>query len=216
MYKRQVVDCWNGFHSCPLRESDRHLTTFITPSGRFRYITAPQGYLASGDGYTRRYDEIISNVERKTKAVDDTALWDEDLEQHWWRIIDYLELVGRCGIILNPDKFQFSQRDIHFAGFKITESTVEPLPKFLDAIRNFPRPNSITDIRSWFGLVNQCSHYGQLSELMLPFKHLLSPKTQFRWTDDLENTFIETKRLIVAAIREGAVSYTHLTLPTKA
>ena len=200
---KTVLDCWNGFHSCPLRESDRHLTTFITPFGRFRYITAPQGYLASGDGYTRRYDEIISDVERKTKVVDDTALWDEDLEEHWWRIIDYLELVGKCGIIINPGKFQFSQRDVNFAGFKITESTVEPLPKFLDAIQNFPRPNSITDIRSWFGLVNQCSHYGQLSKLMLPFKHLLSPKTQFRWTDELETTFIETKRLIVAAIREG-------------
>ena len=30
---KTVTDAWNGFHSVPLHESDRHLTTFITPFG---------------------------------------------------------------------------------------------------------------------------------------------------------------------------------------
>jgi len=30
---KTVMDAWNGYHSIPLRESDRHLTTFITPFG---------------------------------------------------------------------------------------------------------------------------------------------------------------------------------------
>ena len=100
---------WNGFHSVRLAKEDRHLTTFITPWGRHQYKVAPQGSLASGDGYSRRYDEIIADVERKTKCVDDTAMWDDDLETHWWRVIDFLELCGRNGVILNFDKFQFSQ-----------------------------------------------------------------------------------------------------------
>ena len=74
-----------------LAKEDRHLTTFITPWGRHQYKVAPQGSLASGDGYSRRYDEIIADVERKTKCVDDTAIWDDDLETHWWRVIDFLE-----------------------------------------------------------------------------------------------------------------------------
>ena len=68
------------------------MTTFIIPWGRYRYRMAPQGFLASGDGYTRRFDEIIADVERKTKCVDDTLLWDEDLEKHWWRMLDFPEL----------------------------------------------------------------------------------------------------------------------------
>ena len=50
--KKTVFDCWNGYHSVPLHKADRHLTTFITPWGRYRYNTAPQGYIASGDGYS--------------------------------------------------------------------------------------------------------------------------------------------------------------------
>ena len=99
-----TVDAWNGYHSVPIRESDRHLTTFVTPFGRFRYRVAPQGFKASGDGYTRRYDEIIADMVRMTKATDDTALWDVDMEDHWWRVIDYLDLVSRHGIVINPEK----------------------------------------------------------------------------------------------------------------
>ena len=42
--------------------------------------------------------------------------------------------------MLNPDKFQFGQRTVDFAGFRISESSIEPLPKYLDAIRDFPTP----------------------------------------------------------------------------
>ena len=50
-----------------------------------------QGYLASGDTDTRKYDETIINIPRKTNCVDDTVLWDEELSNYWWRMIDYLE-----------------------------------------------------------------------------------------------------------------------------
>ena len=86
---------------------------------------------------------------RKERCVDDTVHYDEDMEAHWWRTIDYLELAGNAGIVLNSDKLQFCQQEVEFAGFKITASSVEPLPKYLDAIRDFPKPKSITDIRAW-------------------------------------------------------------------
>ena len=39
--KKTVLDCWNGYHSVAIREEDRHLTTFYTPWGRYRYKTCP-------------------------------------------------------------------------------------------------------------------------------------------------------------------------------
>ena len=41
--KKTVFDARNGYHCVLIREEDRHLTTFITPWGRYRYRTAPQG-----------------------------------------------------------------------------------------------------------------------------------------------------------------------------
>ena len=202
---KTVTDAWNGYHSIPLAEEDRHLTTFITEWGRYRYRVAPQGYVASGDAYNLRYDEIISDVKRKTKCVDDSLIWDadEELADHWWRTLDYLTLVGENGIILSPKKFQFCQKEVTFAGFVIGATTVKPLPKYIDSIKNFQRPTTISEARSWFGLVNQVSRYGRLAEIMFPFKELLSPKSKFKWTEEMEAAFEQSKLSIISAIEEG-------------
>ncbi len=72
--KKAVLDAWNGYHSVPLHEDDWHLTSFITHWGRYQYCIALQDYIASGDGYIWRYDEIVPDIPRKTKCVDDCLL----------------------------------------------------------------------------------------------------------------------------------------------
>ena len=54
---------------------------------------APEGYLASGNAYTDRYDQITTAIVRKTKCVDDTSLCDKELADNWWRLIDYLKCI---------------------------------------------------------------------------------------------------------------------------
>ena len=200
---KTVTDAWNGYHSVPLRESDRKLTTFITPWGRWRYKRLPQGFVSSQDGYNRRYDAILADFQGKERIVDDTVFYDESLEEHWWRTIDFLTTVGKAGIILNPKKFQFSQREVDFAGFRITDERLEPLPKTYSAIKNFPTPSSTTDIRSWFGLINQVANYAKLREYLEPFRPFLSPRTPFKWSDELSEAFEASKLAIIEAIKQG-------------
>ena len=210
---KSVMDAWNGYHSVPIREEDRHLTTFATQWGPFRYCRAPQGYLSSGDGFNKRMDEIFSHTQRLERCVDDNLLHDLSIEEHWWRVLDFLEMAGNAGLVINPEKFQFGELIVDFAGFRIGSHSVEPLPKYLDCIRNFPTPTNISDIRSWFGLVNQVSHYAQLRPLMEPFRKFLSPKTTFFWNESLQTAFDNSKEKIVDAIKEGVQIY-DVSLPT--
>ena len=117
--KKTVFDAWNGYHSVPLHPKYRQYTTFITPWGRYRYRTAPQGYIASGDGYTRRYDEITSSIRNKTKCVDDTLLWSDTIEESFFQASNWLDTCGRHGIM-----FRFAKDKVEFAGFEITNNTV--------------------------------------------------------------------------------------------
>ena len=70
----------------------------------------------------------------------------DNLEDHWWRVMEFFEVVGNAGIVLNPDKLQFSKTIVDFAGFRITEGTVEPLPKYLETIKSYPTPTNLTDM----------------------------------------------------------------------
>ena len=126
---KTVSDVWNGYQSVPLRQSDRHLTTFTTPFGRWIYTRAPQGFLSSGDGYNHSFDEILSDLERKERCVDDTIHYDTDLQTPWWRPIDFLIPVGQAGIVLNADKSYFARRIVDFAGFSISDETNRALAK---------------------------------------------------------------------------------------
>ena len=173
------------------------------PYGRWCYTRVPQGFLSSGNGYNCRFDAILADFEHKERCVNDTIHYDSDLEQHWWRTIGVLNRVGRAGIVLNPDKFQFAERNVNFAGFYVTDKTREPLPKYLDAIRDFPSPTNTTDINSWFGLVNQVANYAQPQKSMEPFKPYLSPQCKFSWSTELEAAFQSSKQAIVQSIREG-------------
>ena len=110
-------------------------------------------------------------------------------------------------MVVNPEKFQFGEDTVDFAGFRISPDTVEPLPKYLVSIANFPTPKDISDLRSWFGLVNQVSHYAQLRESMAPFRKFLSPKVPSEWTESLQKTFEDSKVNIVEAIKEGVKIY---------
>jgi len=197
------VDAKYGFSSIPLRESDRHLTTFMTPFGCFRFKRGVQGYVSSGDAYNRRLDAILRDFERKERITDDTIYYDTELEEHWWRAIDLLSTLGAAGVVLNPNKFQFSQRQVDFAGFSVSEDRIDPLPKYFAAIRDFPTPSSTTDIKSWFGLVNQVTNYAQLRDIMAPFRPFLSPRHDFEWTPELDKAFNDSKDAIINAIKEG-------------
>ena len=200
---KTVMDAWNGYHSIPLHEQDRHYTTFITPKGRFRYCVAPQGYISSGDAYTRRYDELVSEIPNKVKCVDDALLYSHSLEQAFWNTLDWLNICGQNGIILNPTKFHFAKPTVEFAGFEISPNTVKPCARMFEAIQSFPTPKNITDVRSWFGLVNQVSYAFASADRMLPFRNLLKPGKCFEWNDQLDKLFIETKTMIIEEIRRG-------------
>ena len=101
-----MLDATDGYHSIPLDDESKPLTTFITEWGRFRYLRLPQGFVAAGDAYTRRYDEVIKDIENKLKCVDDTLLWARDIEQSYFQIFKYLQVCQSKGITLNKKRME--------------------------------------------------------------------------------------------------------------
>ncbi|GFO47136.1 transposon tf2-6 polyprotein [Plakobranchus ocellatus] len=76
-------------------------------------------------------------------------MWSPSIEDSFLQAAKWLDLCGRNGIILNPSKFSFAKETVNFAGFEITPTTVRPCPQVLEAIKGFPKPRTITDVRSW-------------------------------------------------------------------
>ena len=97
----------------------------------------------------------------------------------------------------------FAEDAVEFAGFEITRDSVRPCNRYSQAILDFPTPKNITDMRSWFGLVNQVSYAFSMTDKMHPFRQLLKPGTPFKWDASLECAFQESKSVIVSEIEKG-------------
>ena len=204
---KTVVDATDGYHGILLDEESQLLTVFITEWGRYMYLRLPQGYKAAGDAYTRRYDDVICDVKRKVKIIDDSLLHDDTIEEAFFHVWNFLTLLANSGVVANIEKFKFARQTIEFAGLLITPSGIEPSPKLLMAIQNFPTPTNITNARSWFGLVNQLSWAYAISPIMRPFRELIKPHVQFYWDDTLESLFAQSKIQLMECVKSGVKSF---------
>ena len=120
----------------------------------------------------------------------------------FYHTFDFLTRCAQNGIVLSKDKFQFCKDTVQFGGLQITSLGVSHSESMLNAILNFPVPKTITDARSWFGLVNQLAWAYSLSPIMLPFRDLVKKSSRFSWNQTLEKAFQESKEIIVKLVRQ--------------
>jgi hypothetical protein len=183
------------------------------PSPLFRYLRVPQGYLSSGDSYTKHTDAILDDCPEKPsendykKIVDNIIQWSETMGQAFFRICSMLSHCNKNGMVFSPDKFTFAKETVEFAGFEITNEGIKPTDKYIEAIRNFPTPTNISEVRSWFGLINQVAYSFVKTEHIAPFRHLLSQSQPFLWDKTMETTFKLSKERIIELIVGGVAFF---------
>ena len=208
---KTVLDAMDGYQAIELDEKSIPLTTFISLWGAYQFLRLPAGLIDSGDKYTSRYDLIIQHIQRKVKCVDDTLLYDSSIENAFFHTFEYLYTCASHGIVFNKKKFKFCRRDITFAGFTITSNGIKPSDSTLQALQNFPTPTSITDVRSWFGLVRQVAYAHSVSEDLAPLRGLLKQQdgknTKFLWNEQLQQAFERSKEHITNSVREGICTF---------
>ena len=143
--EKSILDAINEYHSIPLDKESHPLTTFIIEWGKFRYLRMPQGYLASGDTYTRKYDEIIKDIPCKVKIVNDTLLYDSSIERAFYHIFDFPLQCVKNGIKLNR---QIPVLSGYGTVWRPTNNSCWSDP-MIQVMLNFPVPRTITDTRPW-------------------------------------------------------------------
>jgi hypothetical protein len=129
------------------------------------------------------------------------------MEQSFVRICSLLSHCNKNGMVFSPDNFIFARETMEFAGFEITMEGIRPTDKYIEAIKNFPTPSNISEVRSWFGLLNQVDESFVKTEHMAPFRHLLSQSQPFVWDQTLETAFRKSKEKIPELIVEGVTSF---------
>ena len=59
-------------------------------------------------------------------------------------------------LLFLPMKFAFAQEEVEFAGIVISNVGIKPTKRYIQAIKTFPTPRNIHDVRSWFTTYRLC------------------------------------------------------------
>jgi hypothetical protein len=116
---------------------------------------------------------VTVSMENVVRQVDDSLLWQQTIAASFNHTAEYLTLLGRNGILQNPEKFQFCHKEVDWSGFRIEKGTVAPMPHILGIIRDFPTPVIRTDLRSFMALVQQVSFGHSFGSQAPPFREFL-------------------------------------------
>ena len=208
-----TCDAKHGYFQVEIAEDCRDLTCFMTPWGRFKFLRGVQGLISTGDHYNLRGDQILGDIPQTVKIVDDILVYDHTYNEHLQHVITIVQRCNAAGITLNPKKFHFAKSKVDFCGYTISGQGYTSDVRKTEAISKFPRPQNITDLRSFMGLANQFGPFSSdLAHRAQPLRDLLKPSSIWKWTAQHDAAFEAVKAALVAP---PTLAFFDPALPTK-
>ena len=194
------LDAVQGYYQISLSKESRPLTTFLLPQGRFRYCRCPMGLNASSDHYNKRSDEIFRGLPGVLKLIDDILIEAPDEDTLFKRIETVLQRCKEHNVILSLSKLAIGEQ-VPFSGFTISSSGVSPSPERTEAIKAFPTPSNISELRSFLGLANQLGRFlPDLAHISTPLRSLLKKNIKWLWLPEHTDAFEKLKSILTSPL----------------
>ena len=195
------LDANSGFWQRKL--SDRLLTTFITPWGRYCFSRLPFGISSAPEHFQKVMSRILDGLPGQVCQVDDILVFGETQEQHDHRLADVLERLQKANVTLNVEKCKFSQDKVHFLGHVEGNGGVEVDPNKVEAISEMKAPTDISQLRRFLGVVNQVGGYVEnLANLTQPLRSPLNKNSGWLWGMAQQQAFDKIKKALSKAPKQ--------------
>jgi hypothetical protein len=190
-----TLDAVSGYWHVALDEESIEKSAFITQSGHFEWLVMPFGLKNAPSTFQRIMQGLLKDFEGVEVYLDDIIVHTRTKEEHISLLSRVLAKLAENGIRLRRDKCHFLAKEIEYLGHVITNGSVKPSPKKLEAIQNFPTPRNIAGIQSFVGLANYYRDFVEnMASLTAPLTKLTKKDVEFVWGTEQQNSFDEIKR----------------------
>ena len=174
------LDANSGLWQVPLTEESRHLTTFITPFGRYQFNKLPFGISSAPELFQRRMNKILNGLELEgVVCLIDVLVFGRNQEEYDVRLLAAFQRLEEANVMLNQAKCEFNKSSVKFLGHgHVVKNGIAPDPDKTSAIRKMPTPRSISDVRRFMGLVNQLGKFSsRIAEISQPLMQILRSRS---------------------------------------
>lgn len=139
------LDANSGFWQIRLAEECRHLTTFLTPYGRFVFNRLPFGITSAPEVFQRSMSRILQGCEGVLCHMDDVLIFGANIEEHDKRVRAVLQRIRSAGMSLNKEKCVFRVDEVKILGHVVSSKGISTGPEKIQAIVKMAAPNNRND-----------------------------------------------------------------------
>lgn len=171
------LDIKNAFHQIEISENSRHITTFISSKGLFRYKRLMFGISCAPEIFQKILERILAPCDGTVNFIDDIVIYGENEIEHNKRLKNALKTLHENDVLLNESKCIYNISVIQFLGHELSPNGMKPLDKYISVIKKFRTPNTIDELQSFLGLVNYIGKWiVNLATVTEPLRELLRLK----------------------------------------
>ncbi len=195
-----VLDAKHGFWQVPLHVDSQHLTTFITPFGRFCFKRLPFCITSAPKLYQRIMSDLLVDLPGVVVYMDDVLVTGKTQEEHDQRLHHVLHVLHGAGLRLNKEKCKISQEQVHFLGHRLGQDGIRPDPAKIEAIIQMAPPSTKEEVKRLMGMVNWLSRFiPHAATVAAPINDLMKDNTEWTWGPSQRNAFRQLKTLLTTA-----------------
>ncbi|GBG81774.1 hypothetical protein CBR_g33952 [Chara braunii] len=186
------IDLKSGYHQIAIRPEDQHNTASQTRYGLYKFVVMPFCLCNAPGTFQHVMNHIFHDYLDKFVIVylDDILIFSRTVEEHVAHLDKILSLLWQHKFKINGEKCEFGCTHILYLGHEISAEGLKPDDAKVANICDWPRPQSVTEMRSFLGMTGYYRNFVQnYSIAAAPLMDLTRLDTPWEWTDRCEAAF---------------------------
>ena len=149
------MDLTKGFFQQNLEKESRKYTAFTVPGlGSFQFTVSCFGSHGAPSSFSYLMTEVLQNLQNLLSYIDDILDHTRGHENHLATLEKCFLRLKQYNLKISMDKSTFGTDQVEYLGFKLGADGIRPGTDKTKAVRDFPEPRSVKQIRQFVGLAS--------------------------------------------------------------
>ena len=195
------LDLRSGYWQVRVAEGDEAKTTCVTRYGSFEFLVMPFGLTNAPATFCNLMNDVLFDFLDSFVVVylDDIVIYSPTLQDHVVHLEMVLDRLRQNQLYVKKEKREFAQTDIKFLGHLISKSEIRMDGAKVAAIRDWPAPTKVTELRSFLGLANYYRRFILgYSKIVNALTDLLKKERKWEWDAECQAAFQKLKDAITS------------------
>ena len=165
----------------------------------------PFGLSNAAQTFQRFIDTVLRGLNFCYAYLDDILVASQDEKEHREHLEQLFAIrLDQYGMVVNPTKCVFAKSEIIFLGYTVDENGTKPLAEKIKAILDFPKPDTVRQLRRFLGMMNFYRRFiPKTANMQAPLKLLKGRKLEhnapIQWFAEADTAFQALKDVLLNA-----------------